>query len=54
VGMSGPPQRPPPAGAFIVGHVRPPLHQPAPVLQGAGGGGGSMRRLMAADSPCAW
>jgi hypothetical protein len=41
VGMSGPPQRPPPPGAFAMGHVRPPLRQPPPVTQGAGGAGPS-------------
>jgi hypothetical protein len=41
VGMSGPPQRPPPPGVFAMGHVRPPLRRPPPVTQGAGGAGPS-------------
>jgi hypothetical protein len=40
--MSGPPQRPPPAGVFASGHVRPPLGQPAPPMLGASGSAGAL------------
>jgi hypothetical protein len=40
VTMSGPPQRPPPVGAFAVGHVRPPpLRQPVPHQSAAAASG---------------